>query len=83
MSTYQPTLHKPIPMGTRVRVPAGFCSVDPVLGRVAGISMIHVVFGYIVILDTPIETEYGIQEAVSVTGSALESEDGKANWRIS
>ena len=79
---YTPTLHKPIPMETRVRIPAGYITMAPLYGRVVGISSIHIVFGYIVLLDHPLDTEYGPQCAVVVNGPQLESEDGLTNWRL-
>ena len=68
----QPTLHKPIPMEARVIVP----HIDRV-GTVVGISSMHVVFTYIVLLDEPWED----QRAVVAHGPLLEGEDG-SNWRI-
>lgn len=76
-----PTLHKPIPMGTRVVVPAGWCSTGPVTGTVEGIAFMHVIFGYIVVLDEPIQTEFGAQRAVAVTGPQLTGVNGE-HWRL-
>jgi hypothetical protein len=77
----QPTFHKPIPMNARVVVPAGFASIEPLRGTVVGISSIHVLFFYIVLLDAPLQTPYGEQRAIAVSGSQLDSEDG-SNWRL-
>lgn len=78
----EPTLHKPIPMDSRVIIPTGFSKLDrPLQGTVVGIAMCHVVFAYIVLLDEPITSEYGPQRALSVPGSALETPDG-GNFRL-
>lgn len=79
----EPTLHKPVPMGTRVKVQAGYVKPEAVTGTVIGVSFMHVVFGDIVLLDHEIDTEFGIQRGVSVIGTALESEDGLTHWRLS
>lgn len=71
---HTPTLHDEIPLGSRVIVPASYCSTEPVSGRVVGIASIHVIFQYIVLLDTPIESEYGLNEAISVPGTLLRPE---------
>ena len=80
----QPTLHKPIPMNTRVRLPRYFSDPfrTPILGTVVGISSIHVIFTYIVLLDVPLTISYGVVKAVVVSGPELESEDGETNWRL-
>lgn len=81
-SVLQPTLHKPVPMGSRVKVPKYFHSSSAELwGEVVGISFAHVIFGYIVLLDEPLETLYGPQKAVVVNGPELEGPDG-TNWRL-
>ncbi len=77
-----PTMHKPIPVGTRVRVPAGYACADAITGTIVGISSWHVVFMYIVSLDVPLDTDYGMQSAIVVHGPSLESEDGTANWKF-
>lgn len=78
----QPTLHKPVPMNARVVVPvsAGLYH-QPLTGKVIGICSYHVIFIYIVLLDTPINNGYGEMSAVPVPGSLLESPDG-SNWRL-
>jgi len=73
---YGPTPRKSVPMGTRVVSPGGYCSTEVVKGRVVGIASVHMVFHYIVLLDSPIETEYGTQGAITVLGSLLEGEGG-------
>ena len=86
----QPTLHKPIPMNTRVRLPRYFSDPfrTPIFGTVVGISSIHeiqadpFIFTYIVLLDVPLTISYGVVKAVVVSGPELESEDGKTNWRL-
>lgn len=78
----QPSLHKPVPMNSRVVIPSYFhASKSPVLGTVVGISSMHVIFTYIVLLDEPIETEFGQMRAVVVNGAELTAEDG-SDWRL-
>lgn len=80
MPELQPTLHKPVPMGARVRTPKHYLGEDKI-GTVEGIAFRHIVFVYIVRLDEPIQTEYGEQRAIVIPGSELEGLDG-TNWRI-
>ena len=75
------TLHKPLPMNSRVIIPSGYINDKEFHGTVVGISFLHIIFSYIVLLDNPVDTEYGEQRAVVVQGSALEGEDG-SNWRL-
>lgn len=79
---YTPTLHKPVPMGAEVIVPAEYTGRTR-KGKVVGIASIHVVFQYIILLDDgeEIESEYGIQRALTVAGPALEAPDG-THWRL-
>lgn len=84
--TFHPTLHKPVPMNSRVFIP-DYYIIDEISdnqrrlgGTVVGIANIHVIFTYIVLLDEPIQTEYGEFKAVVVNGAELEAEDG-TNWR--
>lgn len=81
MNKYIPTMHKEIPMETPVVIPAGMYSVGPLTGKVVGIASTHIMFYYIVLLDSPIENLYGSMRAVSVVGTALESPGG-SNWRL-
>jgi hypothetical protein len=67
-------------MNTRVLIPAGYCATTAHMGTVVGISSMHVIFGYIIQLDEPIDTEYGIQHAVIMYGSQIETPDG-GNFR--
>lgn len=77
-----PTLHKPVPFGTNVVLPEYFStSGERLTGVVAGIAFLHVLATYIIILDHPIQTEYGETKAVVVNGPELESPDG-TNWRL-
>lgn len=80
MEAYQPTLHKPVPMGARVKLTAPYVQ-DEAYGEVVGISSTHVIFNYIVLLDKPVESPYGTIRALSVVGSHLEGENGE-NWRL-
>lgn len=79
---YTPTMHKPIPMGTRVRLvkDSGFPN-NLGMGEVVGIASMHVIFNYIVLFDEPFQTEYGTHRAISVMGTLLEKEDG-SNFRL-
>lgn len=76
----EPTLHKPIPMESRVLVPAHYCGVVK-SGTVVGIASCHLIFNYIVLLDEPHNTEFGTIRAVSVAGSLLTGTDG-SHWRL-
>lgn len=79
----QPTLHKPVPMKTRVKIPSYFHADKEKerFGFVAGVASCHVIFTYIVLLDEPLETPYGEVNAVVVNGPELEAEDG-SNWKL-
>lgn len=73
----EPSLHKTIPLNTRVSIPL----INRV-GLVVGISSMHVIFHYIVLLDEEYEIPEGKVKAVAVSGTELWSEDGKSNWRL-
>jgi len=68
-------------MGTKVIVPAGYAAIEAVTGTVVGIASLHVIFSYIVLLDSPLQTEYGEWKAIVVHGPSLETPDGK-NFRL-
>jgi len=79
-----PTLHHPIPMGTRVVLPDhyGPAGASPPHGTVQGIAMAHLVFSYIVVLDHQmVLPPYGTVQAVVATGPELVGEDG-THWRL-
>lgn len=80
---YKPTLHKEVPIGTRVYIPSMYYSYKDkrYTGTVAGIASMHVVFGYIVILDEEIPSEFGDLKAIVVYGSQLEGLNGE-HWRL-
>lgn len=83
----KPTLHLPIPLETRVRVIRAFFAPIPredrFVGTVVGIATMHVIFTYIVLLDTPWQDpDFGLTRAIVVQGTGLESEDGTKNWRL-
>lgn len=80
---YEPALHNPVSLQTRVLVPEQYLGPnrESYAGRVVGISFLHVVFVYIVLLDVPIETEYGLTSAICVGGSELRNEQGEYQWR--
>ena len=79
MEVLTPTMHKPVPMGARVAYQLG--SETRVTGRVAGVAVCNVIFIYIVILDEPLTSGFGVVEAISVPGTLLEGLDG-TNWRL-
>lgn len=80
-----PTLHKPVPMGSRVYIPEYFSinKEKKLTGTVAGVASVHVIYTYIVLLDESIQSEeFGELKAVVVNGPELEGVDG-SNWRLS
>jgi hypothetical protein len=83
MPTLTPTLHKPVPLQTKVKVPKTYTGgEDEATGRVVGIAMMHVIFTYIVLLDQPLQTEDGLTEAFTIPGSQLMDLDGNYAWRL-
>jgi hypothetical protein len=76
----QPTMHKPIKMGTRVRFKAGSVSTDlynRMTGEVQGVASMNVIFIYIVSVDVPFDIpELGLCKCIAVPGTSLEGEDG-------
>jgi hypothetical protein len=84
-NTLQPTLHKPVPLQTRVIVPVQYLGADKhnFKGIVAGIATVHVIFTYIILLDEPIVTNDGLTSAIIVDGPNLMDEDGVYAWRLS
>lgn len=70
-----PTLHKPIPLGVKVRTKPG-ATTESISGEVVGISFENIFFSYIVLLDTPLKTKYGLEKAVAIPGVCLEGVDG-------
>lgn len=83
MSILTPTLHKPVPLQIRVKVPGIYIgdSTSEATGRVVGIASMHVIFTYIVLLDKTVETAEGPTDAVVVPGSELMNEEGVYAWR--
>lgn len=75
MTAYEPGLHKPVPMGTRVKVGRPYVDSER-LGTVVGVSSVHVVFGYIVLLDEAIPTDYGPARAIVMNGPEIETPEG-------
>lgn len=65
-----PTLHKPIPMDSRVRIQESFLG-EETYGTVIGVSSMHVIFTYIVLLDSPRTADFGTYRAVAVHGTEL------------
>lgn len=74
-------MHKPVPMNTRVKIPDSYLGKRH-YGTVVGVSFVHVVFGYIVLLDESHLADFGEIKAICVNGPELESEDGMTNWRF-
>lgn len=79
--TREPSLHKPVPMGSRVKIPEYYIP-NSKTGTVVGISLMYVIFTYIVLLDEPIDSEFGKISAIAVHGTELVSEDGLTHWRL-
>ncbi len=77
-----PTLHKPVPMNSRIALPEEWLG-KPATGTVVGIASLHVVFQYIVLLDSPIVSEYGEQKAVVCGGPQLTCLETGKDWRFS
>jgi hypothetical protein len=83
-TVYQPTLHRPVPLQTRVIVPENYLGQHRATygGRVVGIASVHVMFMYIVLLDEPLMTDYGVTNAIVCDGANLKNEDGEYAWRL-
>lgn len=79
MSNTPPSMHKPIPMGTRVSHKTGYGTGYPdFTGTVVGIASIHAIYHYIVALDLGIVVDGEIHTALSVPGTLLVGTDGKS-----
>lgn len=74
-----PTMHKPIPLQTRVILPDYHNNMT---GTVCGIATMGIFFTYIVLLDKPINNEYGENSAVVANGLELKSEVTGLKWLI-
>lgn len=81
ISCHTPTLHKPVPMQTRVKIPIYYLG-EQQTGTVAGIAFQHVVFAYIVILDEPFFYQAEFITAITVLGSELMDENGEFAWKL-
>jgi hypothetical protein len=69
MKTYKPALHEEFPMKSYVEINN---RRNPIMrGIIRGIAQADVIFTYIVELDSPIETEFGVVECVVVPGVCL------------
>ena len=77
---YEPTMHKMVPMNSRVWIPWQHFG-KPVSGTVVGISSYHDIFNYIILLDISVPTPYGDIRAASVPGTELVGIDGR-NWKL-
>lgn len=74
----EPTLHKPIPLQTRVTVEV---YGKQHLGTIGGIASMHVIFTYIVVLDEPYEDpDYGLTSAIVIHGPMCRGLNGE-HWR--
>lgn len=80
MERLMPTLHKPVPLQTRVRVHESYLGHE-VRGTVAGIASQHVVFMYIIVLDEPHVFDGEAFTAITVVGSHLMNENGEFEWK--
>ena len=69
-----PTLHKHFELGTRVKTKEN-SGLPLVTGKIVGISSIHIIFTYIILLDPEchITDEYGTHEAIAAHGTLLEA----------
>lgn len=76
-----PTLHKDIPLQTRVRIDKQYLGRE-VTGTVGGIASAHVIFHYIVVLDEPHIHDGEVYTAITVIGSHLMDEAGVYRWRL-
>lgn len=81
MAYQTPSLHLPVPLQTRCRIPAEYLGHEAT-GTVAGISSLGIIFHYIVILDTPHQFEGETHTAISVGGPQLMDETGAYAWRL-
>jgi hypothetical protein len=77
----EPTLHLPVPMNSRVRIPDTFLG-GKATGTVVGVAMEHVIFTYIVLLDESHQAPFGEIRAIVVPGPLLTSEDGLSDWKL-
>ena len=81
-SKMNPTLHKPVPMYSRVKIPKRYHGLDEdVIGTIVGVSSVHVIFTYIVYLDNELKSSFGSVRGIVVPGPELEGLDG-TNWRL-
>ncbi len=83
ISAPPPTLHKSIPMGARVVLPEHYLGLKQGKlreGEVVGVASCHVIYFYIVLLDVPVESPYGVLKAMSVPGTELVGTDGN-DWK--
>jgi len=75
-----PTMHKPIPVGTRVKViPGGLPDdvINKVRGEIQGVVSTSFFYVYILLLDEPIDVpDIGFCKCISMSGLMLEGEDG-------
>ena len=79
--SYQPTLHHPVPMGARVKVPAIY-DTPPQEGTVVGVASMYISFTYIILLDNPVvDPDFGEIKAITKQGQDLEGVDG-TSWKI-
>jgi hypothetical protein len=75
-----PKMHKPIPIGARVKVCEGTLPDDVVKrvrGEVQGIASMNIFFVYILLLDEPIDVpDIGLCRCITMPGTMLVGEDG-------
>lgn len=63
-----PTLHKPIDIGSKVSLRSN----KEISGEIIGISYMDIIFTYIVLLESPIDTPHGRVRGISVSGTELD-----------
>lgn len=81
----KPTLHRLIPLETRVLIHRDYFphKRESYTGRVIGIKYDdYITFTYIVLLDVPIQEEFGISNTIEIWGHELMNEDGVYEWRL-
>lgn len=69
-----PAMHPTFKMNSRIEFSdfyIGQNGENKVKGAVVGISIVGLIFHYIVLLDEEINSDYGIMKAISIIGTAL------------
>jgi len=78
----RPTMHRDIPIGTRVRTIKETLPKDvteELVGEVQGVASVNLFFVYIILLDRPYDLPYfGPCRCMAISGLLLEGEDGES-----